>query len=78
MAHDGLARALDPVHTPFDGDAVFVVSTAPPGPASVDAVTIAAIGAAAAHVTEIAIRRGVAIGQRIDSAPPRALGQSAP
>lgn len=78
MAHDGLARALDPVHTPFDGDAVFVVSTAPPGPASVDAVTIAAIGAAAAHVTEIAVRRGVAIGQRIDSAPPRALGQSAP
>ena len=27
MAHDGLARALRPVHTPFDGDTVFVLST---------------------------------------------------
>jgi L-aminopeptidase/D-esterase-like protein len=27
MAADGFARALRPVHTPFDGDAVFVVST---------------------------------------------------
>ena len=24
MAHDGLARAIDPVHTPVDGDCVFV------------------------------------------------------
>ena len=77
MAHDGLARALDPVHTPFDGDAIFVLSTAPPGTETVDAATIAAIGAAAAHVTEIAVRRGVAIGQRTDSTPPRILGQSA-
>jgi L-aminopeptidase/D-esterase-like protein len=64
MAHDGLARALDPVHTPFDGDAIFVLSTAPADLAPVDAATIAAIGAAGAHVTELAIRRGVAIGQR--------------
>ena len=78
MAHDGLARALNPVHTPFDGDAIFVLSTAPPGVGSVDAATIAAIGAAAADVTEVAVRRGVAIGQRIDSTPPSALGQSAP
>lgn len=27
MAHDGFARALRPVHTPFDGDIVFAVST---------------------------------------------------
>ena len=27
MAHDGLARAIVPVHTPFDGDIVFVLST---------------------------------------------------
>ncbi len=27
MAHAGLARALDPVHTPWDGDIVFVLST---------------------------------------------------
>ncbi|MGH2515961.1 MAG: P1 family peptidase [Ktedonobacterales bacterium] len=28
MAHDGLARAIRPVHTPFDGDIVFALSTA--------------------------------------------------
>jgi L-aminopeptidase/D-esterase-like protein len=27
MAHDGLARAIRPVHTPFDGDVLFVIST---------------------------------------------------
>ena len=27
MSHDGLARAIDPVHTPFDGDTVFVAAT---------------------------------------------------
>ncbi|WP_262693178.1 P1 family peptidase [Kordiimonas aquimaris] len=28
MAQDGLARALRPIHTPFDGDTVFALSTA--------------------------------------------------
>ncbi|GAB4577031.1 MAG: P1 family peptidase [Rhodothalassiaceae bacterium] len=27
MAHDGLARTLRPVHTPFDGDTVFAMAT---------------------------------------------------
>ena len=27
VAHDGMARALSPVHTPYDGDAVFALST---------------------------------------------------
>ena len=27
MAHDGLARAIYPVHTPLDGDIVFAAST---------------------------------------------------
>lgn len=73
MAHDGFARALDPVHTPFDGDAIFVLSTAGAGIAPVDAATVAAIGAAAAHVTELAIRRGVMLGQRAVSPVKRAL-----
>ncbi len=63
MAHDGFARALDPVHTPFDGDAVFVLSTAPPGVPPVSPQVIAAIGAAAAHVVEAAIRRAVTLGK---------------
>ena len=27
MAHDGLARAIDPIHTMFDGDTIFALST---------------------------------------------------
>ena len=27
MAHDGLARAIRPVHSPLDGDTVFVLAT---------------------------------------------------
>ena len=27
MAHDGYARAIAPVHTPGDGDAIFAVAT---------------------------------------------------
>ena len=26
MAHDGIARAVRPAHTPFDGDTVFALS----------------------------------------------------
>ncbi|MEL6264195.1 MAG: P1 family peptidase [Pseudomonadota bacterium] len=29
MAHDGLARAIRPVHTPLDGDTVFALATGP-------------------------------------------------
>jgi L-aminopeptidase/D-esterase-like protein len=28
MAHDGMARAARPMHTPFDGDTVFALATA--------------------------------------------------
>jgi len=32
VAHDGLARAIDPIHTLVDGDAIFAVSTATGAP----------------------------------------------
>jgi L-aminopeptidase/D-esterase-like protein len=57
MAQDGIARAIRPAHTPYDGDTVFVISTGdghPPGPAEV-----ARIGAIAADCTARAIARGV-------------------
>ena len=57
MAQDGIARAIRPAHTPFDGDTVFVLSTGdgrPPDPAMV-----ARIGAIAADCTARAIARGV-------------------
>jgi L-aminopeptidase/D-esterase-like protein len=57
MAHDGMARAIRPIHTQFDGDTVFAVSM--PG-ADADLTTGAeprlnSIGIAAAQVLELAI-----------------------
>ncbi|MCC5981976.1 MAG: P1 family peptidase [Oceanicaulis sp.] len=59
MAQDGMARAIRPVHTPFDGDVVFAASTARralPGPS---AFSTARIGALAADCLARAIARGV-------------------
>lgn len=53
-AHDGMARAVVPVHTRFDGDAVYAVSTG-----EVPLKNVDLIGNAAALVTEMAIRNGV-------------------
>lgn len=55
MAHDGLARAINPVHTARDGDTIFSMSTAT---AKVKA-DVSAIGAIAATVMARAIIRGV-------------------
>ncbi len=57
MAQDGVARAIRPAHTPFDGDTVFVLATGeghPPRPEMV-----ARIGAIAADCVARAIARGV-------------------
>ena len=56
-AHDGMARAIVPSHTPLDGDLVFGVSTsnAPP----VDHAAYAPIGAAAATCLSRAIARAI-------------------
>ncbi|MFN3288402.1 MAG: P1 family peptidase, partial [Sphingomonadaceae bacterium] len=56
MAQDGIARAVRPAHTPFDGDLVFALAL--PGPAA-DAGALARIGSAAADVLARAIARGV-------------------
>jgi L-aminopeptidase/D-esterase-like protein len=42
MAHDGLARALRPVHTMFDGDTVFALST---GNLQADVTTVGSVAA---------------------------------
>jgi L-aminopeptidase/D-esterase-like protein len=53
MAHDGLARAISPVHTPLDGDTIFALSTGSrTGP--VDLLTVGALAADA--VAEAVIR----------------------
>jgi L-aminopeptidase/D-esterase-like protein len=55
MAHDGLARAINPVHTMSDGDTIFAMST---GTANVKA-DLTAVGAIAATVLSRAIVRAV-------------------
>jgi L-aminopeptidase/D-esterase-like protein len=57
-AHDGMARALVPSHTPFDGDLVFAMSTrARPLPDPVADPFL--LGHAAASCLARAIARGV-------------------
>ena len=65
MAHDGLARAINPAHTPWDGDTVFALST---GTASVPGGVLA-VGAVAAEVTTRAILRAVRLARGLPGLP---------
>lgn len=53
MAHDGLARAIKPAHTMYDGDTIFSLAT------SEIETDVNLVGAYAAEAVEQAIRRGV-------------------
>ncbi len=59
MAQDGLARAIRPVHAPFDGDVVFALSTARRPLGDPAAMAIARLGAMAADVLSRAVARAV-------------------
>jgi L-aminopeptidase/D-esterase-like protein len=54
MAQDGLSRTIRPVHTPFDGDTVFALSTG-----QREAPALAVLGSVAADVLARAIERCV-------------------
>ena len=59
MAHDGIARAIRPAHSPFDGDTVFALATgrvALSGPLPTE---VARIGTQAAECLERAVGRAV-------------------
>lgn len=58
MAHTGMARAIYPVHTPLDGDIVFVAATQRRS-GEVTPRDLAEIGTVAANVLARAIARGV-------------------
>jgi D-aminopeptidase len=64
-AQDGMARAIVPSHTPFDGDLVFAVSTGARALESGDA-DIFTLGHAAATVLARAIARGVHAAQAFE------------
>lgn len=59
MAHDGLARAIRPIHTPFDGDALFALGLSPETPARVDPLLLAELGTRAADCVARAVRAAV-------------------
>ncbi len=65
MAHDGLARAIRPVHTPFDGDTVFVLSLGR-RPLDPPADALARIGMLAADCVCRAIARAVYEAESLD------------
>jgi D-aminopeptidase len=68
MAHDGLARALYPVHTPLDGDIVFAAATGQRQLGN-PLFDLTALGAAAANVVARAIARAVYAAEALDVPP---------
>ena len=71
MAHDGMARAINPVHTQYDGDTVFAASTKT-SPIESDlspADTVNQIGTAAAEALSKAIILAVKHAETIDNIP---------
>ena len=58
MAQDGLAHAIQPAHTPIDGDLVFAASTGA-RPLADPAFGLLRLGTAAMQVVARAIARGV-------------------
>ncbi|MGB9749813.1 MAG: P1 family peptidase [Caldisericia bacterium] len=64
MAHDGVARAIKPVHTMLDGDIVFTVSTC-----SGKEIDVTTLGTFAASVTEKSIIRAVKLSKSLGGIP---------
>jgi L-aminopeptidase/D-esterase-like protein len=74
MAHDGLALAIHPAHTPFDGDTVIALSLASAearaqAPAGVGPLLLAQVGALAAHVLARAVADAVRSATGLHSTP---------
>ncbi|HEY1794743.1 MAG TPA: P1 family peptidase [Stellaceae bacterium] len=67
MAQDGLARAIRPAHTPFDGDTVFVLSTGTGEP--IGPYRLSRLGSAAADCLARAIMRGVVAAEPLGGYP---------
>lgn len=64
MAHDGVARAIRPVHTMLDGDIVFTISTG-----FGKDIDLTILGTYAARVTEKSIIRAVKISKSLGGIP---------
>lgn len=62
-AHDGIAQAVRPAHTPFDGDTIFALAT---GQVEASLLTVSAF---AAEVTAAAIRNAVRAAESLGGVP---------
>ena len=70
MAQDGLARAIHPAHTPYDGDAVFALSTGDYPIGSIPkAEILTTLGTLAAEAISRAILRGVSRAKGLPNLP---------
>lgn len=67
MAQDGLARAIRPAHTPFDGDTVFALATG--GGTPCDPARLARLGSAAADCLARAVMRAIVAAEPLGSYP---------
>jgi len=65
MAHDGLARTINPVHTMSDGDTLFALATGKTGQAG----NVTLIGALAAEALAQAVVRAVSMAKGIAGLP---------
>ncbi|MDF2686389.1 MAG: peptidase [Clostridia bacterium] len=63
LAHDGMARAVSPIHSQWDGDTVFCLATGTNEYFETGDAAITVIGTAAAVVLEQAIIRGALLAQ---------------
>ena len=55
MAHDGLARTINPIHTMLDGDTIFALGTG----VSDKAANLMLLGVLAAEATALAVQRAI-------------------
>lgn len=69
MAHDGMARAVRPAHTPMDGDTVFCIATGEKTLPSLADHALMAIGAIAADCLARAVARAVFEATAINEIP---------
>ncbi len=67
MAHDGLARTINPAHTMFDGDTIFAVATGKS--ASTKPANVTLIGALAAEAMAQAVVRAIRAAKGIQNLP---------
>jgi L-aminopeptidase/D-esterase-like protein len=69
MAHDGYARAIHPVHTPFDGDTIFALSTAETETMGNESFLLGLVGALAARAMERAIVKAIKAATSLGGVP---------